>query len=142
MLEQKRWMDRHLADIGFVMFSIGMVLLTLGTVAVLIEQVTNSPQWGFSRDAWGVFKGIVWVSSLHYGLGAALAWIGAIFYVLGRFLESSQVTIVGFGQTAPSELIMEGPDENNVVWIGKPYKNAIDAELAAKVFRERIGHAP
>jgi hypothetical protein len=141
MLEQKRWMDRHLANIGFIMFCIGMVLLTLGTIAVLIEQVTNNTQWGFSNDAWGFFKGIVWVSSLHYGLGSALAWIGAVFYCLGRFLELSHVTIVGFGQADPSELIVKGPDKDHVVWIGKPYKNEIDAEAAANAFSARIGRA-
>jgi hypothetical protein len=139
MFAGRHWMDRNLARVGLIMFGVGLFLLILGTIGVFVELVTGSPQWQFGAGPWGFLKEVLYVARFEYGLGALLAPIGAAFYCLGRFLEVGLVTIVGFEKTPPSELIVKGPDDQNIVWIGKPYKNAVDAELAARAFSQRIG---
>lgn len=141
MFEGRHWMDRNLTKIGLILFAVGVFLLTLGIIGVFVELVTGSPQWQFGPGPWGFLKGILYVARLNYGLGTLLAPIGAVFYCLGRFLEVGLVTIVGFERTPPSELIVRGPDDQHIVWIGKPYKNAVDAELAKQAFSQRIGRA-
>jgi len=134
-------MDRNLSRVGLIMFGVGVFLLALGIIAVFVELVTGSQQWQFGPGPWGYLKSVLYVARFDYGLGTILTPIGAAFYCLGRFLEVGIVTIVGFERTPPSELIVKGPDDQNIVWIGKPYKNAVDAELARQAFSQRIGKA-
>jgi hypothetical protein len=139
MLENKHWIDRNLRSIGLVMFIIGMILLTLETAFALIEVATGNVQWNFMDSSLGLPMRILYVASMHYVLGALLVGLGVALYCVSKFLDMSIITIVGFERTPPSELIVRGPDEHNVIWIGKAYKNAVDAELAKQAFSQRIG---
>jgi hypothetical protein len=57
---------------------------------------------------------------------------------VGVLLRSWRVTLVGFENSAPGELVVSEPDENCVVWIGKRYASALDAELAGKALEHRL----
>jgi hypothetical protein len=89
----------------------------------------------------GFLRALLYVATIHYNLGSTMVWVGAILYGIGRIFESGFVTLVGFERTPPSKLIVRGPDENNVVWIGNPYHNIVDAEAAARAFSDRLGSA-
>jgi len=139
MFSNKRWFDQNLGRIGFILFSCGAVLLALGIINVAIETVAGIDLSNQTSLGW--LQRLLLVGRLYYGLGSTLSWIGALFYCLGRLLESGFVTIIGFERTPPSKLLVKGPDENHVVWIGNPYDSALDAELAAQALAKRLGTA-
>jgi hypothetical protein len=138
-MPNKHWMERNLARLGFVMFAVGMVILLVGLVGVVLEELTGGTAYASGSEGQLFLRYVFSIARTLYSVGSTFSWIGALFFCLGRFLEVGLVTIVGFERTPPSELIVKGPDENNVVWIGKPYSNSFDAELAAKAFGERLG---
>ncbi|HEY3918123.1 MAG TPA: hypothetical protein VGL83_10035 [Stellaceae bacterium] len=140
MLPHKRWLDDNLGKIGFVLFAFGSILLVLGMAGIVLQMVMRYPGFvasGNSVSDWS--QTLMMIASLHYGFGTTLTVIGVAFYCLGRLIENSFVTIVGFERTPPSKLLVKGPDENNVVWIGSPYDSPIDAQLAAQAFAARLG---
>lgn len=138
MHNAKSWMDRHLATTGFVIFVVGLLFLVLGVVG-LLGDVVSGPIMSVTNTTGFATRLLFAATRMDFSLGLLLAPVGAALYCLGRFLEVAFVTIVGFERTPPSELLVKGPDQNNVVWIGKPYPNLVEAELAQHAFAQRLG---
>ena len=128
--------DSRLAGIGLVLFFLGSALFIMGLIGTAGYSYATSTQ-DFSLSP--LITGLVTFMSSQFSTGLHLLWVGAVLYALGRLLERGFITIIGFEHTPPSQLIVKGPDEKNVVWIGKPYSNPVEAEMAAKSFSQRLG---
>ena len=70
---------------------------------------------------------LTWIADFRYffeqGVYAAtILWVGA------RFLAQRTILTVGFDTADSTALSVQGPDENNVVWIGRRYRARLEAE--------------
>lgn len=68
----------------------------------------------------------------------ALAYNSVWMIAVGVLLKHWRVTLVGFEDAATADIKVDGPDGNNVVWIGRTYGSALDAKLAFEALAERI----
>jgi hypothetical protein len=65
-----------------------------------------------------------------------------LLIVAGLLLRASQENLVGFENADESELSVEGPDEANIVWLGRRFSNAFDAEVVASALNARLKPTP
>jgi hypothetical protein len=137
MFVVRRWLESNLVRLGVSLVVIGFVLTVLGILSELhsFNALAREP-----TGRWGQL--IIYLYSLgkiSWSFGQTLIWAGVLLYCFGRFTASSFVTIVGFEQTRPSELIVRGPDADNIVWLGRHYATTTEAEAVANTFRQRFG---
>ena len=132
------WFDRQVTNVGLLLMIVGGVLFIVSLLGVIVVGIASKGNL-FDPEVPKIFVFLNGYSSVAFNSGSTALWVGAILYAIGRFLAGGLITIVGFEHTPPSKLLVKGPDEQNYVWIGKPYANAIDAELAAKAFSQRLG---
>jgi len=136
MIEKTRWFDRNLGSIGAWLTIAGAALLFLSYFC----NVLFSTYW--NRQASGAVEVTVMFIGFAYNIATTMMWCGVPLYCLGRLLNAGPITLVGFERVRPSELMVKGPDENHTVWIGRSYKDAFDAEVAAKAISHRLGTNP
>ncbi len=119
----------------------GAVFAILGFILLLIDFVVLPTFSGVTGSPRPELLPIILRStaSLVFSAGTSLFWAGVVLYALGRLLDRSSITILGFERTEPSECTVRGPDENNTVWIGRSYKHPMDAEHAVLALKERLG---
>jgi hypothetical protein len=48
------------------------------------------------------------------------------------------VTLVGFENATSTEIIVDGPDADKIVWIGRTFRSALDAQLAVDALSKRL----
>ena len=83
--------------------------------------------------------------SVSLGIQAATPFVfvaGVLLYCFGRFLATGSITLVGFEGASPQDIAVVGPDEQNVVWIGRKFPARIDAEAAAEALKQRFRPGP
>ncbi len=130
--------DRHAARYGrwlLVGSAVAFVFATslIATLAALFRQELGG----------GGLPSITYSVSL--GIQAATPFVfvaGVLLYCFGRFLATGSITLVGFEGTSPQDIAVVGPDEQNVVWIGRKFPARIDAEAAAEALKQRFRPKP
>jgi hypothetical protein len=61
-----------------------------------------------------------------------------IFIVGAKFIETRSILTVGFDKLDAAKIVVKGPDDENIVWIGHRYGTSYEAEVVANVFAERL----
>lgn len=128
----RSWIDGNILVIGVILFCIGMVGVALGGVRDLVPFTLNASGVGGEPSPIGV--------ALHllFAIANPLAYNSVLLIVAGLVLRAGTANLVGFEHTARNELVVDGPDSDNVVWLGKPFANTFDAEVAAQALARRM----
>lgn len=78
-----------------------------------------------------------WVVDFRYvaeqGILAA-----TIFVVGARFVETRSILTIGFDRLDAGRMVLKGPDQENIVWVGHRYSTPFEAEAVASVIGERL----
>ena len=78
-----------------------------------------------------------WTSDFRYvfeqGMLAAV-----VLFVGAKFFETRTIMTVGFDQVDGSKIAVKGPDDDNVVWIGRRYGSPHEAQTVATTLAEQI----
>lgn len=85
------------------------------------------------------------IYTMSLGVQAAAPFVfvgGVLLYCFGRFLASGSITLIGFEGASPQDIAVVGPDEQNVVWIGRRFNARIDAEAAREALARRFRPNP
>lgn len=69
-------------------------------------------------------------------------FVSVIVMLYGKFAQTKTVFSVGFDMSERDRLMCSGPDENNVVWVGRKYDSIVEAELVAKTISDRLAKSP
>lgn len=79
----------------------------------------------------------IWVVDFRYvaeqGILAA-----TIFVVGARFIETRSILTIGFDRLDAARMVLKGPDQENIVWVGHRYGTPFEAEAVASVIGERL----
>ena len=65
-------------------------------------------------------------------------YASTLLFVGSKFFESRTVLTVGFDTVDGSKVTVKGPDDEHVVWIGRRYDTAQEAEAVASVIADRL----
>lgn len=133
----RNWIDSHLVAIGFAFLFLGTLLTILDSVRVTLS--INAYVLGDHRAMVSVPGLIVYVMS---ELASPLLYNSVFLISVGLLLRNWRVVIVGFENTPSAELTVDGPDEDKVVWVGKRYANALEADLAVHALSKRLTRVP
>jgi hypothetical protein len=117
------WLERNLADVGIWTFVCGIICFALAAfveLAALSNGVVTA-----SVTLWTIVR---YVTS---ALAEPLMFNGVVLYVLGHLASSWTVAIVGFEYRGERDLRVRGPDDAHTVWVGRAYRNQIEATAAA-----------
>jgi hypothetical protein len=79
----------------------------------------------------------IWVADFRY-LAGQIIYAATIFTVGAKFIETRTIFSVGFDKLDADKISCKGPDENNIVWIGRRYGTKMEAETVAQVFASRL----
>jgi len=78
-----------------------------------------------------------WVTDFRYLADQAI-YAATIFIVGAKFIETRTILTIGFDKLDASKIKLNGPDEDNVVWIGHCYSTPLEAQAIADTFAERL----
>lgn len=79
----------------------------------------------------------VWVRDFRY-LFEQLIYAAAIIFIGAKFIEMRTILTVGFDKLDRASMSLNGPDDNNTVWIGRRYGSRYEADLVADAFKSRL----
>lgn len=129
----RKWVDANLISIGFWLLAIGSVLTGLSSILAefQITAVAVNAE-GTSLSPVGLVLGVL------SDLSGPIVYNSVLLISVGVLLRNWRVTLIGFENSARGELVVTKPDENCVVWVGKRYASALDAELAGKALAHRL----
>ena len=122
----RRWVDAHLVGIGIAMLVLSIALTSLLAIYQEVSVITSAPSNL-------VVIGLV----LAAQLARIFFYLSGFLLGVGVLLRNWQVVLVGFEGTNLNELMVDGPDGNNIVWLGKRYANAFEAEAAFGALERR-----
>jgi hypothetical protein len=71
-------------------------------------------------------------------LSDQLIYVGALIFIAAKFFEGRTILTVGFDRLDTRKILVKGPDDENVVWIGSRYETSLEAEAIADTFRARL----
>jgi hypothetical protein len=78
-----------------------------------------------------------WLTDFRY-MFEQLIYVGAIVFIGAKFIETRTIFTVGFARQDAERVRLQGPDENNIVWIGQRYNTALEASAAAEAIKSRL----
>lgn len=92
-------------------------------------------------DARGIWTmAATWAVDFRY-LAEQAILASTIFIVGAKFIETRTIFSIGFDKLDTQKTVLNGPDENNVVWIGHRYGTKFEAEAVASAFAERLNES-
>lgn len=94
----------------------------------LRAEALAGPFW-ILADTWAVDFRYVFEQGI---LASVILFVGA------RIFETRSMISIGYDAADASKLAVKGPDGDHVVWIGRRYGSAYEAEVVATAFAERI----
>lgn len=128
----RSWIDDNILVIGVILLCIGFTGVAVGAIRDLVPLSLNASGIGGEPSPIGI------VTNLLYAVSGPLAYNSVLLIVAGLVLRVGKVELVGFEHTAQNELVVDGPDHDNVVWLGKRFTNTFDAEVAAQALARRM----
>jgi hypothetical protein len=128
----RRWIDAHLVTIGVAFLLVG----TLLTVFNSLRHALSIPYIDVTSNASVSLAGLT--INLMSELAGPLVYNSVFLIAIGVLLRSWRVTLIGFESTPAAQIVVSGPDDDNVVWLGKKYASALDADLAANALAKRL----
>lgn len=132
----RRWIDENLVSFGAFLFALGALLTVFESIRSTLSITAIDNSSGVAISFWGLAINIM------AQLAGPFIYNGALLVAVGLLLRKWRVTFVGFEGTAPGELLVQAPDHDHIVWVGKTYPNALDAELAAAALASRLTRVP
>ena len=115
---------------------IGAVIATVALA--LLDGILRGQRFALQTDNHFTIEMIMtWTLDFRY-LAEQLILAATIFVVGAKFIETRTVFSVGFDKLDADKISCKGPDENNIVWIGRRYGTKMEAETVAQVFAERL----
>jgi len=128
-----RWLDGNLALLGVWFLFVGLFLVGLEAVraASSISAID-----GAAGGATLSVPALILLAMA--GFSEALVYNGVWMIAMGVLLKRWRVTLVGFEDAVSADIKVDGPDDQNVVWIGRTYATTLDARLAFDALARRI----
>jgi len=80
---------------------------------------------------------IYWTVDFRYVFENGI-YASTVLFVGAKFFETRTVLTVGFDTVDGSKVTVKGPDDDHVVWIGRRYDTAKEAETVAAVIADRL----
>ena len=120
---------------------IGLTTLVVSIVMTVVLAVAD-----------GIFRGIIsagigphptmtilttWVTDFRYLFEQGI-YASTVFFVGAKFFETRSIISVGFDKLDAKKMAVKGPDDDNIVWIGRRYGTKAEAEIVAEVLAERL----
>ena len=127
--------NRQWSDVGLRVLIVSIIAVFLLAIAdgVFKGTVDYTNRIGFGR----MIMISTWVTDFRYIFEQAV-YAATIFFVGAKFFETRTMLTIGFDKLDAAKIAVNGPDENNTIWIGHRYKTRIEAESIAEAFRERL----
>jgi hypothetical protein len=122
---------------------IGLTALIWAVVAsvalAILDGILRGPLElaGFASARGTLLMLVTWVVDFRYLADQAI-YASTIFFVGAKFFETRSIFAIGFDKLDTAKISLEGPDENNIVWIGHRYGTRLEAETVANAFAERL----
>ena len=61
-----------------------------------------------------------------------------VLFVGARIFETRTIMSIGYDTADASKIAVKGPDDDHIVWVGRRYGSAHEAEAVAAAFSERL----
>lgn len=124
---------------------VGLRYLTLSIVMCVLLSVLDGVLRGMLGDGLSAYKtvrmAIYWTSDFR-NLFEQGIYAATVFFVGAKFFETRTVMTIGFDRADGRKVSVKGPDEDNVVWIGRRYESPHEAQTVASVLAGRLDTAP
>ncbi len=78
-----------------------------------------------------------WITDFRY-LFEQGVYASTTFWVGSKFIETRTLLTIGFDRLDAHRISVRGPDEANIVWIGRKYGEKLEAEAVAAAIQERL----
>lgn len=129
-LQQKRkWSEVGLRILIASVCAVVLLALADGYVrAYIIKHMTSDP---------GLEMLSVWIVDFRYIFEQAV-YASTIFFVGAKFFETRTILTIGFDKLDASKMVLKGPDEQSIVWIGHRYGTRLEAQAIAESLAERL----
>jgi len=129
---QGRWSER------------GLRFLVLSIVMCVLLSVLDGVVHGLSRDdlAGNAFlrMSVYWISDFRYVFENGI-FASVVLFVGAKIFETRTLMSIGYDTVDATKVAVKGPDDENIVWIGRRYGSSYEAEVVAAAFAERIAAA-
>jgi hypothetical protein len=79
----------------------------------------------------------IWIVDLRFVFEQVI-YAATILFIGARFFEQRTLISVGIDRQDIGKMSVMGPDENNILWIGRKYATRAEAETAATALRSRL----
>ncbi len=125
---QRKWSDvARLVLFGCIAGSIGLAV---------VDALLHTPS--VAEPATGAILGFrTLVIDFHFlcdqGVYAAI-----ILLVGAKFFETRTVITIAFDKLDAAKMHLKGPDSDNIVWVGRKYGSAIEAEAVSAAMQSRL----
>jgi hypothetical protein len=126
---QRKW-----SELG-IRILIGAVIASV--VLAILDGILRGRLYGAGADRPALEMMAIWVSDFRYLADQAI-YAATIFIVGAKFIEMRTVITIGFDKLNAAKMVIKGPDEDNIVWIGHRYGTPFEAEAVASVLGERL----
>ena len=129
---QGRWSER------------GLRFLKLSIVMCILLSVLDGVLRGVAKDELAgsafVKMAIIWVYDFRNAFEEGIL-ASVLLFVGAKIFETRTLMSIGYDTVDASKIAVKGPDDNNIVWVGRRYGSSYEAEVVATAFAERIGAA-
>ena len=121
---------------------IGIRVLVGSVIASVLLALFDGISKGLLRQALSEYEGrwvmlSTWIVDFRY-LAEQAVYAATVFVVGAKFIEMRTVFTIGFDKLDASKIAIKGPDDDNVVWVGRRYGTRFEAEAVAETFAERL----
>ena len=127
--------DRSWSEIGIRVLIVSIVA---SVVLALLDGFLKGPILLEYSDRHGsVVMFYTWAADFRYLADQAI-YAATIFVVGAKFIETRTILTIGFDKLDATKIKLKGPDEDNIVWIGRRYGTQLEAQAIAETFAERL----
>jgi hypothetical protein len=118
--------------------SIAMLVILIFADGVLKGLMSPSGVYsGIPQYSWPVVTMSTWVVDLRYFFEEGI-YASTVLFVGAKFFETRNLLSVGFDRLDASNMVIKGPDDDNIIWTGRRYGAKFEAESVVAVLTERL----
>jgi hypothetical protein len=126
--------QRPWSELG-VRVLIGAVVASV--VLAILDGILRGKLYGAGENRAALEMMATWALDFRYLADQAI-YAATIFIVGAKFIEMRTVITIGFDKLDAGKVIVKGPDESNIVWLGHRYGTRFEAEAVASAIGERL----
>ncbi len=120
----------------------GLRFLKLSIVMTILLSVLDGVLHGLPRDIQAesgfVRMSTVWATDFRYVFENGI-YASVLLFVGAKVFETRTLMSIGYDAIDAGKIAIKGPDDDNVVWIGRRYASPHEAQVVAAAFAERLG---